>query len=66
MTLFNALRNTGASFTIEEFRMGDGSEKFSKSVSVTFDHSSRLRIISDRAEELNRELRGRFEVIKKA
>ena len=60
MTLFKILKNTGASFAIEEFSCG---EKYNKAVSVTFDGAGKYRIITDRAEELKQALRSqRFEI----
>ena len=61
MTLFHILRQTGASFAIEEF---SGGEKYNKAVSVTFDGAKRCRIITDRADELRPALRsGIFSIV---
>ncbi len=63
MTLFNILRETGASFAIEEFAEG---AKYHKAVSVTFDGARKFRIITDRAEELKQALRSdRFAIEKR-
>lgn len=66
MSLFKTLKHTGASFTIEEFSGSEGTEWYSKSVRVIFDRSSKLRIITDRADELKNALKAcRFEIEKR-
>ena len=65
MTLFKILRHTGASFCIEELPGGEAKEPYTKDLRVTFDGAGRLRIVTDRADELRKALRtGRFEVVR--
>ena len=65
MTLFKFLGKTGASLSIEEFDGGE-ERRFNKSVGVIFDGKRRLRIITDRAEELKKALKsGRFEITRR-
>ena len=69
MTLFGILRTTGASFEIEEYPLGEENpdgKKYNKSVGVTFDGKGRLRLVTDRADELKQSLKsGRFEISKR-
>ena len=66
MTLFKFLRQTGASLAIEEYSGAESNAKYNKSVRVTFDGEGRLRLITDRADELKKALKsGRFEITKR-
>ena len=66
MTLFKFLRQTGASLAIEEYSGVESDTKYNKSVRVTFDGEGRLHLISDRADELKKNLKsGRFEIEKR-
>ena len=67
MTLFKFLHQTGASLVIEEYSGkadgGRADRKFSKSVVITFDGKGKLRIITDRAEELKKAIKsGKIEI----
>ena len=62
MNLFGIMKQTQASFTIEEYPCYGSRGKYTKALSVTFDGAGKYRIITDRAEELKREIRGKFEI----
>ena len=63
MTLFRILRQTAASYTLEEYPAGSG--KYTKCVRVTFDGAGRRTIVTDRADDLGRPVRERFEVVRR-
>ena len=63
MNLFGIMKQTQASFTIEEYPCDGSRGKYTKALSVTFDGAGKYRIISYRADQLKREVKGRFEII---
>ena len=66
MTLFKIIRNTGASFVLEEFPCSEETDAgYTKAIRIVFDGKSRMELITDRAGECKRVLSGRFKIISK-
>ena len=62
MTLFRILRSTRSTLEIEEFSHPEEHDGYTKAVRVLFDREGRRRLITARAGELRKPLRGRFEL----